>query len=225
MHHWTTAVHLFPDQYGDDENWIWSEGVIVVAFQHPFLLHGVLALSALHKTLVDAQGSRASLLAQADVHMSASLATYLKLIEKSTLETVVPCFILSSILFAYNLATAQVDEPADPIAAILHCFRLLRGVKIVIGKYWEELQQDEIIGRLIAPTRFVGSVPLPEDTECIPLLDLKQLADQLDSPQRDICMEAIDRLHEAFVKMTLCSTEKQEHSIIMTWYVSTIVDN
>ena len=225
LHHWTTRVHLFHDNSSNDEKWIWSEGIIDVAFQHPFLLHGILALSALHKTLVDSQGSRASLLAQADVHMSASLATYLKLLEESAMETVVPCFLLSSVCFAYNLATAQVDEPVDPIGAILHCFHLLRGVKVVIGEHWQQLQQNDIVRRLTAPVRSMEEISLPEDTECTPLLEMKQLADQLDSPRRDTCMKAIDSLHETFVKTTLCSTKKQEHSIIMTWYVSTIVDN
>ena len=217
LHHWTTRVYLFYDSIGENDKQIWSEGVVDVAFQHPFLLHGLLALSALHKTLVDSQGNRASLLAQADVHMSASIATYLRLLRESAEETVVPCFLLSSICFAYNLATAQVEEPEDPIDAILHCFRLLRGVKVVIGQHWEQLQQNEIIRCLLAPTRFVDQFPLPEDAECTPLLDLKQLADELEAPQKEICMEAIEDLHKTFLRTTLCSSQKQEHSIIMTW--------
>lgn len=196
---------------------MWSESIVDVAFQHTFLLHGILALSALHKTLVDDQGSRASLLAQADAHMSASLATYLRLIEENAAETVVPCFLLSSICFAYNLATAQVEEPEDPLSAILHCFRLLRGVKVVIGQHWAQLQKDPVVHRLLAPVRFMDETPLPEDTECTPLLDLKQLAEELDTPQKEICLEAIANLHQTFIKTTLCSSTKQEHSIIMTW--------
>ncbi|KAF2627893.1 hypothetical protein BU25DRAFT_46104 [Macroventuria anomochaeta] len=217
LHHWTTRVYLFHDPTSDDEKWVWSEGIVNVAFQHQFLLHGILAFSALHKTLVDSQGNRASLLAQADAHMSTSLATYLRLLEENALETVVPCFLLSSICFAYNLATAQVEEPEDPLGAILHCFRLLRGVKVAIGQHWEQLQQNDIIGTLLGPVRFVGQLPLPEDTECTPLLDLKLLADQFDTPQKGICLEAIENLHKTFVKTTLCSSLKQEHSIIMTW--------
>lgn len=196
---------------------MWSESIVDVAFQHTFLLHGVLALSALHKTLVDDQGSRAGLLAQADEHMSASLATYLRLIEENAAETVVPCFLLSSICFAYNLATAQVEEPEDPLGAILHCFRLLRGVKVVIGQHWVQLQKDPVVQRLLAPVRFMDETPLPEDIECTPLLDLKQLAEQLDTPQKEICLEAIENLHQTFIKTTLCSSTKQEHSTIMTW--------
>lgn len=217
LHHWTARVYLLHDPTSDDDKWIWSEGIVDVAFQHPFLLHGILALSALHKTLVDSQGNRASLLAQADVHMSAALATYLRLLEESAPETVVPCFLLSSICFAYNLASAQVEEPEDPLGAILHCFRLLRGVKIVIGQHWEQLQKNDIVHRLLAPVHFMDQFPLPKDTECTPLLNLKQVADQLDTTQKDICLEAIENLHKAFVQTTLCSSAKQKHNIIMTW--------
>lgn len=217
LHHWTTRVHLFHDATSEDDKWMWSEGIVDVAFQHTFLLHGILALSALHKTLVDDQGSRASLLAQADAHMSTSLATYLGLLEGIAAETVVPCFLLSSICFAYNLATAQVEEPEDPIGAILHCFRLLRGVKVVIGQHWLQLQKDPVIHRLLAPASSMDESLLPKDVECAPLLDLKQLAKQLDAPQKAICLEAIENLHQTFVKTTLCDSIKQEHSIIMTW--------
>ena len=149
--------------------------------------------------------------------MSASLLTYFKILEEKEVETVVPCFLLSSICFAYNLATAQVEEPEDPLGAILHCFRLLRGVKVVIGQHWLQLQKDPVIHQLLSPARFMDDVPLPEDTECTPILDLKQLAEQLDAPQREVCLEAIDDLHQTFLKTTLCASSKQEYSIIMTW--------
>jgi hypothetical protein len=217
LHHWSTRVHLFHDPTSEDDKWMWSEGVVDVAFQHTFLLHAILALAALHKTLVDDQGSRASLLAQADAHMSASLATYLRLLEENAAETVVPCFLLSSICFAYNLATAQIEEPEDPLGAILHCFRLLRGVKVVIGQHWIPLQKDPVINRLLAPARFMDDTALPEDTQCTPILDLKQLAKRLDAPQQKICLEAIENLHQTFIKTKLCDCSKQEHSIIMTW--------
>ncbi|KAF1932128.1 uncharacterized protein M421DRAFT_285105 [Didymella exigua CBS 183.55] len=217
LHHWTTRVYLFHDPTNEDDKWMWSEGIVGVAFQHTFLLHGILALSALHKTLIDDQGSRASLLALADTHMSASLATYLRLLEENATETVVPCFLLSSICFAYNLATAQIEEPEDPLSAILHCFRLLRGVKVVIGQHWLQLQKDNMIYKLLAPVRFMDETSLPENTECTPLLNLKQLAEQLDAPQKEICIEAIENLHETFIKTTLCSSRNQENSIIMTW--------
>ncbi|KAG9203561.1 hypothetical protein G6514_002579 [Epicoccum nigrum] len=208
---------LFHDPTNDEDRWIWSEGVVDIALKHTFLLHGLLALSALHKTVVDLSVDRADLLAQADAHMSAALATYLRLLEEAALETLVPCFVMSSLCLAYNLATAQVEEPEDPIGAILHCFRLLRGTKVVIGQHWEQLQQNHIIHRLLGPVRSLDGIALPEDTKCLPLLALKPLAEQLSTPQKEICLEAIDDLHKIFVKTTICSSAQQENSVIMTW--------
>lgn len=217
LHHWTTRAYLFHDPSNDDENSIWNAGLVDIAFEHIFLLHGVLAFSALHKTLVDSRGDRAKLLAQADVHMSAALATFVPMLEKSALETALPCFLLSSVCSAYNLATAHIEEPEDPLGAILHCFRLLRGVKVAIGQHWEQILKSEIISRLLSPVRFLESVTLPEDTKCLPLLELKSIADQLPAPQRETCLDAIDQLHETYVKTTLCSSAKEAHSVIMTW--------
>jgi hypothetical protein len=219
LHHWTTRAYLFHDPVADDDARIWGNGVVDVAFRHPFLLHGILAFSALHKAIVDLDGSRANLLTQADAHMSLSLDKYLGLLEKPAPETVVPCFILSSICFAYNLATAQIEEPESPIDAILHCFRLLRGVGVVIGEHWERLKTDHITRQLLAPTQQIDRLPLPTDTECSSILNLKYFAGQLDSPARELCIEAIEALHITLVKTTICSTETQEHSTIMTWQV------
>jgi hypothetical protein len=207
LHHWTTRVYLFHDSRADDKC-VWGEGVVDVGFQHPFLLHGLLALAALHKTLFNSQGDRTSLLTQADAHMSACLPTYVKLLKESALETVVPCFILSTICFAYNIATAQVEEPADPIGTILHCFRLLQGVSIAIGAYWQQLQQDEVVSKLLATTRSVDQAPLPKDVKCTPILELERLASELDSPAREACTKAIENLHITFIKTTMCSSKK-----------------
>jgi hypothetical protein len=208
---------VFHDPIHDGDRLSWSEGLLEIALKHTFLLHGLLALSALHKTLVDSQANRAGLLAQADAHMSAALATYLRLLEEPTVETVVPCFAMSSVCLEYNLATAQVEEPEDPFHAILHCFRLLRGVKVVIGQHWEQLHQNDILKRLLGPLRLLDGISLPEDTQCLPLLALKPLAEQLNTPQKEICLEAINILHESFVKTTVCSTTHQEDSVIMAW--------
>jgi len=219
LHHWTRRVILFHNPILEEDKWIWREAIVEIAFQNPFLLHGILALAALHKTVVDSPQNRASLLAQADMHMSAALATYLRLIEESAPETAVPCFLLSSICLAYNLATAQVEEPEDPIHAILHCFRLLRGIKVVIGQHWDKLQQNDIVKKLIEPINDLKGFPTPVDVECIPLLELKQLTEQLEleEPTKSICLEALDDLHQISVKTTLCSSGKNEHSVVMTW--------
>ncbi|KAF2259747.1 hypothetical protein CC78DRAFT_591472 [Lojkania enalia] len=186
VHHWIARISYSSDlDHGPDVR-IWSIDVCELAFDHPFLLHGLLACAALHKTLEFPQADRAKLLFQADAHMSSSMAVYRHHLEQPSLETALPMFILSSILVTYNLASARIQEPENPIDGIQHCFRLLRGVRIVIGEYWEELKGLPIVVYLLGGITNWKEIPFSKDARFKEILELKQLATQLEEPDRDI---------------------------------------
>jgi hypothetical protein len=100
----------------------WQLGHVEVALNHPFLLRGILAVAAVHKVLVDPTADRSCLLAQADVHISKALVTYRNNLQQPRAETAIPMFLLSAVLVVYNLATAQLETPEDPINAMVSSF-------------------------------------------------------------------------------------------------------
>jgi hypothetical protein len=219
LHHWTTKVTFFHCSPTESTAPAWSLDAIEVAFDHPFLLHGILAFAALHKTIDNPNADRPILLAQADAHVSSSLLVYRELLEHPTLAKALPMFFLSGILFSYNLATAQIEEPKDPLGEFLLCLRLLRGVREVVGRYWQQLSEMSIVHEMLSGVTDIERIPVPEDEERTyePLSVLKELAASHKPPDRDVLVETVENLRRTFLRATACEDEIHEHSIFMTW--------
>ncbi|KAF2684555.1 hypothetical protein K458DRAFT_442885 [Lentithecium fluviatile CBS 122367] len=220
LHHWTAKTALaHGSTLASNGDRLWSIEVAEVAFEHPFLLHGLLGIAAIHKTLGDPQNDRPGLLAQADAHMSSCLGPYKKNLEQPALETSLPMFLLSSILVTYNLASAQVAEPDNPIDALLHCFRLLRGVSIVIGPHWEQLTKTTIVAQIMSNIVASEEKASAEDgqIEINEVLRLKELVAQLDTSHAEVCIRTIEDLHQVFVRTELSDHPDNAHTICMIW--------
>jgi hypothetical protein len=191
--------------------------VVDVAFEHPFLLHGLLAMAAVHKTTQASQSERPALLAQADAHMSSCLTPYKKHLAHPTLEASLPMFLLSSVLVTYNLASARVQEPDDPIEALLHCFRLLRGVRVVIGTYWFELKQMPIVENLMGAVLRIEENPSAEHERVEEVMALKELITPLVLSDAEACTSAVDGLQEIYLQTEKAEVLENRHSICMMW--------
>lgn len=202
---------------------MWQETIVELAFDFPFLLHGLLGLASLHKAASDARADLKKLLVEADSHISSALATYRKNLEEPSLQAAVPMFLLSSLLVTYNLAGAQLDEPDDPIACIDHCFRLLAGVKFVIHPFWNQLKDTEIFN-LMADTAMSSQIdPKPQDNNIGEILRLKDLVMDLEPVEKESCAKAIDELNKTFIRASKCSPDENEHSV-MVWSSHTHCD-
>lgn len=189
-----------------------------IAFDHPFLLRALLATSAIHRSFEVPPADRASLLAQADAHMSTSLIAYRHNLINPTLETALSMFLFSSMIVTYNLASAQVQEPERPIDALVHCFRLLRGVKVVIGPYWEEIRKSPILSQMLDETIKMESIPIPNDGRFTEISDLNKLCKtHLNNNDFNTCVMTVMALHKTFVGIQMCEDERHEHSVFMTW--------
>lgn len=191
-----------------------------VAFDHPFVLHGILAFSAVHKIIHHPLLDRTLLLAQADAHISSALSIYMRFLHQPSLEYALPMFFLSGILFAYNLASAQINEPEDPIGDFLHCLRLLRGVREVVGQYWQELSKSSIVHEMLSGVTDIEGIPVPEDEDRMyePLNKLKRFALSSKEHHGHVLAETVDNLRITFLKSKGCIDERYEHSLFMTWW-------
>jgi hypothetical protein len=198
---------------------VWSLDAIEIAFEYPFVLHGILAFSALHKTIYYPLVDRTLLLTQADAHISSALTVYMRLLHQPTLENALPMFFMSGILFAYKLASARVDEPQDPIGDFLHCLRLLRGVREVVGRYWHELAKSSIVHEMLSGVTDIEGIPVPDDVDGTygSLVALQEFAAEVGGEDGQVLVETVRNLHRTFLKALVCRNEKHEHSIFMTW--------
>ena len=196
---------------------LWAVDVIEIGLAHPFLLLGILAMAAVHKTTTAPQAERPTLLAQADAHMSSCLATYKKNLAQPTLETSLPMFLLSSVLVTYNLASARVQEPDDPIKAMLHCFRLLRGVIVVIGPYWKELNNEPVVRQVLDGVVRSELDPTVDYGHVGEIMAINELITQLDTLDAEACRQAIQALEETYLRIGICDVEEDKHGTCMIW--------
>ncbi|KAF2014215.1 hypothetical protein BU24DRAFT_433696 [Aaosphaeria arxii CBS 175.79] len=221
LHHWSRRTSLFHRPGASNHEQIWREDVIDIAFDHPFLLHGVLALAAIHKcsTEYTTQSQREKLLQQADSHMTRSLGPYRGHLENPSEVTAVPMFVLSSILVTYNLGTAQLGAPEKPIDALVHCFRLIQGVKVVIFPHWEKVKASRIFSH-VASGAMESNPPEATSEEMekyIPGLYLLTARLELEGAEKESCDEAIEQLYMIWHKNRWSTDYETGRSILMTW--------
>ncbi|KAH7128176.1 hypothetical protein B0J11DRAFT_524315 [Dendryphion nanum] len=217
LHHWTAKLSFFHDEELGYMDRVWSVEVVEIGFQHPFLLHALLASAALHKVVLDPNADRSQLLAQADAHMSNALVVYRQLLPNPTEETAVPMFFLSSLLVTYNLVSAQIQEPDDPFGALVHCFRLLRGIKVVIHGFWPRLIEIPTIARVLNGVTNLDKAPIADMSEFKEVANLRELATLLDESDQEGFVEAVEHLHMTCLRAKAETNDKYVHSVWMTW--------
>ena len=223
LHHWMSKCYqsLRPHQISFKEDNLWRDECTEIAFQHPPLLHGYLALSAVHKALTVPGSDRQSLLLQADSHISRGLAIYRKHLEAPKIERAIPMFMTSTVLFTYNLGSAQLEKPEDPIDGIHHCFRLLAGTKMVVIPFWLQIKDTSVFAHLVnsAEGDDTDSLDVRGKEDSTPeILALKELtADLLNAQDRETCLAEIEQLHKTSVRLRHVSARSDEYSLILGW--------
>jgi len=142
FHHWMTETHLtFIDEDRQQEKWrasIIREGLI-----HPFLMHQVLAVSAVH--LANTTSSRRThyyhLATELQSSAMAGFSTLQGRVDKSSCAAV---FLFSSLIALHVLADHSRIEDLDNNGLIdhfLHCIRLMQGVStLVLDKWWPTIK-------------------------------------------------------------------------------------
>ncbi|KAF1968583.1 hypothetical protein BU23DRAFT_592087 [Bimuria novae-zelandiae CBS 107.79] len=210
--HWWTAK-TYKDMNVDPARWpAWQIDCVEVALDFPFLLRGLLALAAIHKTACDTQADRQSLLLQAENYFSSALETYRKNLEHPRPDTAMPMFLMSIFIVTYTLASAQLEPPEDPIGTLHHCFRLLQGVEVVIQPHMAQLMNSTIMGKLVEQ-----DPGMPLEGEVPQVLRLKKLAETKKTSAHDFYTRTIDDLHSHFLKTRQCPPENDRLSIAFTW--------
>ncbi|KAF2028361.1 hypothetical protein EK21DRAFT_70068 [Setomelanomma holmii] len=220
LHHWTARGYLAMHPHPSRKSAMFQTTIIELGFEHPFLLHGLLALSAVHKASFLLPGDRQELLQQADIHISQALNAMREHLEKPSDETAVPMFVLSSVLLTYNFGSVQ-EMPEDPIHSLHHCFMLLNGIKVVIGPHWDELKEDPILAQMTEMSTEATLQGLDElatnDTrpDILRLMDLTELV--LDTHDKTVCIEAIQELYSVALRVQHIPPDRDVNSFLFLW--------
>ncbi|KAF2108841.1 hypothetical protein BDV96DRAFT_503782 [Lophiotrema nucula] len=214
LHHWTTKTCKSMDLGAMSS--IWQEDFIEIGFEHPFLLHGFLAVAAIHKAVSAPQTDNSKLLLQADLHITNALRTYRQHLVNPTRESCVPMFIMATVLAMYNLGIAQLEEPEDSISAIHHCFRLIKGVQVVLQPHWDHVKQNQYF-HLMANKAMSSRADALDTREVPEIMRLQELADGLEEQDQKACTQAIHELHKTYISIANCAETEDVYSVMFVW--------
>ncbi|KAJ5718672.1 hypothetical protein N7488_004318 [Penicillium malachiteum] len=164
---------------------VWERHVTKEALQAPFLMHGILALSALHLSHLREDGRHIMWLNIAIAHKSTALSMFSEQLSSISRSNAKSMMGFSGLAFAFSLAsTLEGTEDISRLDALIDVFSMARGVQTVMDADWAFIQTSDFAPLFdMTPLEVV----VPDDT--LNALDnLKELLDwhALQSPGRDL---------------------------------------
>ena len=176
-----------------------TRNFVQLALATPYLLHEMLAVCALR--LFAAHSTREELIMRASYHQNEALALVRPDITSVPEERALPLLFFSSLAALCAFAEAAFDphkhDDLDPIAQVIHVFRLGRGIMAVVAPHWSYIH-GTWAGPIIRSDIEAGSHLTPSPQSIPTYTMLRSLAFGVEPPAtRQACLKAVD--------VTLCS--------------------
>lgn len=223
MHHYANTVC---DIVGvrEDLVYLWRDYVPKLAVQHPFLLHGLLALSALHLAHLRPE-STAQYLQTCDKHQAVAIEKFRSILLSPVDHQLADArFALSSTLAVSCMARSCVGvEPrALDINTITELFILTRGIRDMIHLSFEQVNTGSM-----APLLGIRHSPVPTDVNlpssvsaCFQACEQMLAMYGMDPDALQHCKNALRELRSMYQNIAhiLC-TENVELGDISRWQV------
>ncbi|KAI9695061.1 MAG: hypothetical protein M1820_008954 [Bogoriella megaspora] len=201
---------------------IWQQVVPRIAFTHHFLLHAILAFSALHLARVQPE-RKISLYNEASVHHSTGLKMFRSIMPNISQENCDACFAFSSIITAYAWASSNQtgklffsDSSAPEEEFTVEWVSLLRGVHALL-KAAGQWMMDGPMKSLLKPRHIDLESARALDPEASTMLTaLRQL---WESPHANIDNEDKAALDESLILL------QEAYGLIASSSVDVDIDN
>ena len=166
MHQWTqfTALTMAFEPRVEE---IWQVALPREAARHAFLMHGLLAVAALHLALdpkTVAVHRRRHYRDLGTRHHTAALALYRPVLTAVTPANCHALFGYSCVAPAIAFAASQVEEPRGPrgvVGDLAAAFHMLRGIYAVVHLAWDDIARGALAG-------FIRPPPPPSPTTGLP---------------------------------------------------------
>lgn len=162
MHHFSTTVAKTLS-YRQDIQDVWGIELPKEAYSCDYLMHGLLALSALHLGSSISQ-KRHDYTGLSTFHLHKSLARFRERLANISVQNCVPLFGLSSLMVIHVCAqrTLERDQlstrerPTSHIEMLMKIFNMCRGVRTILAPYREEIQQSSLSSLLHEDYRLIN---------------------------------------------------------------------
>ena len=173
------------------------DAVPALAFEHDFLLSGLLAVTSLHLALLNPSAIHTN---SAIKHHSQALALIRPHLTDVSPNNVAALFSFSCLIALYSFGFHQTDPScSDPLREILEVFTLIRGIRVIVKNGVQWLEQGPFAASML-PTPSNPNTGLPPEIEAI-ISTLSERNSELttDSTTQDAYAAAIGMLRQTFL--------------------------
>ncbi|KAJ5545843.1 hypothetical protein N7494_003428 [Penicillium frequentans] len=141
---WINHTHKFAAR-SEKTRKVWEMPVLEEALNSPFLMHGILALSALHLSHLREDGRHVMWLDIAIAHKNTALVMFSDQLRNITKSNAKSMMVFAGLAFAFSLASAvdiDTKEDGPGLNALTDVFILARGVQTVLDAEADFLRQS-----------------------------------------------------------------------------------
>ena len=215
LHHYTATTFAVLDTGGNPEvQRLWQDNVVRISFQHPFLLRGILAISAAHLAHLN-PGNEDIYLLQSSAHIDLALRDLQGQFHDLEDSMVLPLFPFSCLVVIRNFATVKMQDTSDYVEEFLSCVQLVKGVRAVLKVRWDAFLNSELM-----PLISMGMLPEVE-TEMAEFSDLEVNAaramQEAPEVERTACLTAVRHLQSVYRSVQEFRQDKSTVAILLTW--------
>ncbi|KAF7589976.1 hypothetical protein BBP40_003467 [Aspergillus hancockii] len=203
MIQWCTATYRSISRNKAVE-WIWHAVIPREAMRHPFLMHGILALSALHLAFTSSGATKESYLVTARSHRSQARIGLAKVQDNVNESNSQAVFALVNILVVFAFALPLTTEPLEeqtPLDELCEVFRLTRASTDTITTAFDLVSEGEMEQLVQVDDR----PPLMPDTSRLAIMSLSRmnmrLAIQKPEHEKEVYDTAIQHLGTSLDKL------------------------
>lgn len=143
---WMKHTHRFFAR-NEEVRPVWETTVLDEALQSPLLMHGILAISALHLSHLCEGGQRVPWLDLAIAHKNTALTMFTQQLHVISQSNAKAMMIFAGLAFAFSLASAltmDTEEDGPGLATLTDVFTLARGVQTVINAEAQFLRKSNL---------------------------------------------------------------------------------
>ena len=220
LHHFTTRTcYTFSDK--SPAQHIWQNAIPQIAFSYPFLMRGLLAVSALHLAYLRPEEARYFEI-KAMTHHTAALGPFQELMKALSPSNCDAVFAFASVLIVLGLASPHSSGShtiLDVREKTTRWIRLIRGVGPMLEPMWSHIKQ----GKLQDLLKVGVWKSAAENSPAEPFLhydDLRRLCEECEDPEtKEACTTALEELRLCFVcsELSLKNPAMSYHATVFWW--------
>ncbi|KAF4635768.1 hypothetical protein G7Y89_g2316 [Cudoniella acicularis] len=221
LHHYSTSTYLtLASRVSLDE--FWKIVMVKIAFSNPFLMHGLLALSACHLAHLRTEDSE-HYSNIAIHHHAEAISIFRPLLNNVDSQTAVPAVAFSTVIGCLSFAMPGISHlqelpSAGPtfVKNLLDIFRLVRGVKVVLESTFQWVE-DSPMAPLLKLKLNDSEEPLEFNAEvAVREIEAKIRSEVHSEEQRLDYLDAVTVFRRCFPRGPF-DFEDQDRSLISAW--------